>query len=235
VSGEKNGRIWRGLDGKKPPTDRLFTRYPEGDAPPETITATEAFRGISLAYGPFLFQGDFASEMFASSVVADIERFEETGNPVYALHVLADCHNAGVYPPPSVIKWISRAITTYLQNEGAADLHALLGLIPGVGKAKIFDEYQSQARKRHQYHMVKVILAHFPVKVDEACVMVAARDNPRESEETVKKKARGIKAAYYVERRNGRIPEVLEHHRPNKFFLGQFPPWSIPDKLKTVS
>lgn len=63
------------------------------------------------------------------------ELWDETGDPAIALEVLVYCMDARIYPPSWVMEWIGSAAISFFEANGDADLHQLLGLRNGPGRA----------------------------------------------------------------------------------------------------
>lgn len=56
------------------------------------------------------------------------DRFLESKNPVYAIEMIMLCHEAGLYPPLSIMDWLADSLKRWHDQNGHADLESVMGL-----------------------------------------------------------------------------------------------------------
>lgn len=141
----------------------------DSDHPDLIVSGEAAFSGAS-------FNGDSAPELISLLVGNDIEEFEKTGDPVCAIKVWMACMGAGLYPPPSVLKWVDSALREYYETDGRADLHALLGLRGERGKSPPLARHKQGADAEFRAYWIHLLVEGLGVTIGDAACMVAARE-----------------------------------------------------------
>ncbi len=166
-------------------------------------------------------------------------QFLKEKNPLEALRLIALANMAGVYPPLSVLKFLSRKITEYFDLYGTVSLDKILGLTKKKGQEKAF--VKNLIRKRDQTLLLDIsrLRKVFGLSIPEAILMVKKRIDKTPFNETpykIKKPSENWlrtlyhrkKASDYFSDRH--IKQWTEVKKKN--YLKKYPIDSIPNRIK---
>ena len=176
--------------------------------------------------------GELSSPVFIASLVAsDIEIFEKTGDPYYAIRAWIGCMGNGLYPPPSILKWADKALHEYWKSEGKTDLHQLLGLKGTKGRPPLIASHNQKGEESSRAHAIHQLVEVFDVTIGDAAYMVKAR------EEDLKRECPSdswLAENYSKKWRKELLQLPLEEftEKARKIFINSFPEYSRPHGLK---
>ncbi|KAF0146172.1 MAG: hypothetical protein FD156_199 [Nitrospirae bacterium] len=186
-------------------------------------------------------------------IISRAEKFKETGNPVYAIESFINAHEAGLYPPLSILNFLADTFKKYHEIAGKGkktSLDKLLGFSNGKGQDKAFKQVM-MADERNQTLMVDIYILRrlFGLSVEKAAAMVGMRleEIPDEKWNKTEFKINKIVDRSLKDEYNKNWKKNLEQdahvERTTEFFskwteedkieyLKKYPPISIPEKLR---
>jgi hypothetical protein len=171
------------------------------------------------------------AKIWLTQVTEAQERFEETGDAFYAIEAFMYCHDAGVYPPLSVLDWLDGAFARYHKSNGTDDLVKLLGLKNKRGKNTYKNHKNKTLYFRHAGD-IDLLVREFDCSIGDAAQMVHERaidrgiDVPPKASTLEEYYRKGWKKHFERVRANSTIPIVrpeLSSEESKKAFLESFP------------
>ncbi|MBA1146392.1 hypothetical protein H0Z60_04900 [Ectothiorhodospiraceae bacterium WFHF3C12] len=100
------------------------------------------------------------------------------GSPVHAMDAIIFAYDAGIVPPTWAMDWLVPAFREYTDAEGQVELPHLLGLgSQGKGRAPPVRKFFADAQRRYKAQLVHILTVAFSVPIQDAAVMVWAREN----------------------------------------------------------
>lgn len=165
--------------------------------------------------------------------------FQREKNPLEALRVIALADMAGVYPPLSVLKFLSKKITEYIDSYGMVSLDKVLGLTQKKGQDKAFVKKIIKERDQALLLDISRLKKLFGLSLPEAVRMVKKRLDEKPFNKTPYKIKRPsenwLRTLYYKEKASDyfsdrHIKQWTEAKKKN--YLKKYPIDSIPNRIK---
>jgi len=210
--------------------EELHLKYPpENSWRNVSIKDSQEFRSLFL--GDWELLGNEDRMNFDSSLF----RLRNWESPFDLLQLLWAADKLKVYPPPSVLSILAKAIESYFLTEGKMPLDKCLGLVWKRGKgSSYFTKSKEHTRDTLLCEQMETLRYIWGLTIPEAAHMVASA-NPGTLEEAT------IKSRYDKEWKKLRIichSTAIVHsccwsRKDKKKFLGTFPVHSLPPHLRT--
>lgn len=160
--------------------------------------------------------------------------FEETNQPLMALHVFVLAAKLGIYPPLPVIGYLASGVHNYLEAEGEKKLDDCLGLVDKPGVGDHFTQWKKFNRDMKLRQYMILLRKTFGVTIEKAAEMVSKLPNSlsqRTLEDRFKKdpfwklNRKILEPAQWLELKTIEVQQK---------FLKEFPLNALPDRLKPL-
>lgn len=161
----KDGRIYK--QGEAPENDKALTKHqPEtipldqlANKPDHLVTELEITSDHDSRYPYWLFD--------------KIDDFAKSNNPLIAIEIIINCHEAGLYPPRKVLDWLVEGFNRWHEDQGGLTMDSALAL-----KKSGFNIMKNAIvanRKDSVILEMDALMLMFDVTVKEASEMVESR------------------------------------------------------------
>lgn len=112
----------------------------------------------------------FASLIFATRNVLDSK---EGVPPLYALDSFILSVEAGVYPSPKILEWLTKVFREFRYVRGTERLEKLLGIRRGPGRGSLLTKREAEKERDEQicWH-IHILNKHFKMSLDQAAGII---------------------------------------------------------------
>ena len=214
---------------------RYFVKHPpNGTFTIEELEKMSLFIG-ELEIKPITDNKDGIKLPVSFYIVSGEKKFKETKNPVYAIEAFINAHQAGLYPPLSILNFLADTFKKYHEMLGDVSLDKLLGFSGWKGqypafKQVIMNEDRDQPLMLDIYRLRRL----FNISVEKSAAMVSARLNEMPDKEWNKTGLKINKPGYHHlrDRYFDKWIKIFEQDDHDEITGRGFAKWTEDDKIE---
>ena len=164
-----------------------------------------------------------------------VEQFQATGNPIYAINAFLCATDADLPVPDSIRAWQADYYREYRENEGAQPLDKLAKLSAGKGQSKAIKQYHRDRVNYYYMHMIWLLTSLYRIGISDAAYMLYERDCKKYDQLMLAGTMEDYYArGHWAERFSDDASDELARYTPARKseLLRSFPEHTIPTVMK---